>query len=79
MPAFTQDAVPTDADELAFLRRVFQPVAAIAPDRRKRHGQFASPDAVRGRVPPRQRILVTLPLAETRVTPSARALGHSHR
>ena len=79
MPVFTQDAIPTDADELAFLRRVFHPVAAIAPDKRKRHGQFASPDAARGRLPPRQRILDTLPLAETRVTPSARALGHSHR
>ena len=79
MPTFTQHAVPTDADELAFLRRVFHPVAAIAPDERKRHGQFASPDAARGRVPPRQHVLATLPLAETRVTPRARPLAHSHR
>ena len=79
MPTFTQDAVPIDADELAFLRRVLHPVAAIAPDKRKRHGQFASSDAVRGRLPPRQHILASLPVAETRVTPRARPLGHSHR
>ena len=54
MPTFTQDVIPTDADELAFLRRVFQPVAAVAPNNRKRNGHFASSDAARGRVPPRQ-------------------------
>jgi hypothetical protein len=57
MPTITQDAIPTDADELAFLRRVFQPVATIAPDKRKRDGAFAASDPARGPVPPRQHIL----------------------
>jgi len=40
MPTLTQDAVPTDPNELDFLRRVFQPAAPLASVKRKHHGSL---------------------------------------
>lgn len=65
MPTFTEDAVPADPNELAFLRRVFEPAASSASVTRKRHGQFTFSDPTRGRVPSRQHVLAALPLANT--------------
>lgn len=64
MPTLTEEAVPTDVDELAFLRRLFHAAPATPRAKRNVYGQFAFSDPTRGRVPSRQHVLATLPVAD---------------
>lgn len=61
MPSFTGEAVPTDADELAFLKAVLQLGVATARLRGKPRGQFCLSHPVRHRMSPRQHVVATPP------------------
>ena len=63
MPTFTKDVVPTDPQELAFLREVLHAAGATNTVKRKRDGQFAPSHSPRRGVPTCQHALASLPLA----------------
>jgi hypothetical protein len=67
MPTFTKDVVPTDPQELAFLRQVLHAAGATNPFKRKRNGQFAPSHSAWDSVSTRQHVLASLPLAQRAV------------